>query len=59
MASSAVYSSIDISMRNIAAGIMLLSLAEYLFLFLFISWLPVSCEIKMHNPAIEAYGSAD
>jgi len=39
-----------IATRNVAAGIVLLSLAVYLFCFiLFVFWLPVSGEIKTHN----------
>jgi len=50
VASPAVYSSTEISLRNVAAGIVVLSLVEYLFLYLFVSCLPVSGKIKMHTP---------
>jgi len=39
VASPAVYSSTEISLRNVAAGIVVLSLVEYLFLYLFVCFL--------------------
>ena len=40
---------IAICMRNVAAGMVLLSLAAHLFLFIFVSGLPVYGKIKMHT----------